>query len=189
MAVIQYFAYGSNMLTARLQARCASAQARSVVRVDDYKLSFFKKGRDGSGKAMTSKSAGGRVFGVVFDLDESDLASLDRFEGVGQGYDRVGDFTAHNLDTGKPLDAVTYIANPDFIVSDLKPYDWYLNLVIAGARHHALPSDYAMALTATPSTADPEPDRPWRQEALELLAHDPEKWTPVFGKDRAQGKC
>lgn len=50
MAVIQYFAYGSNMLTERLQARCASAKARVVACADDWALTFPKEAGTGQGR-------------------------------------------------------------------------------------------------------------------------------------------
>lgn len=49
MASVQYFAYGSNMLTERLQARCNSAIVRCVASADEYRLGFSKKSQDGSG--------------------------------------------------------------------------------------------------------------------------------------------
>jgi hypothetical protein len=171
MAVIQYFAYGSNMLTERLRARCPSAKARGVARADNHALAFCKKSQDGSGKATLSSCPddGCRVFGVVFDLDECELPELDRFEGAGKGYDRIDGFQVHMADSPEPLSVVTYIASPAVIDPNLKPYDWYLKLVVAGARQHRLPLHYIVGIEAIPSIDDPEPDRKSRREALRLL--------------------
>jgi gamma-glutamylcyclotransferase len=169
MALIHYFAYGSNMLTERLQSRCASAKARHVACADNWALTFSKRSQDGSGKATISKATDGQVFGVVFDLDESELPELDRFEGAGDGYDRKDDFLVHIDGSQEPLNVVTYIASPTHIDTNLEPFDWYLSLVIAGARQHALPPEYVSALEATPSRADPKADRQSRRKAMELL--------------------
>ncbi|MBC7138606.1 MAG: gamma-glutamylcyclotransferase [Defluviimonas sp.] len=173
MATIHYFAYGSNMLTERLRARCASAKSRHVAYAHDWTLTFSKRSQDGSGKATISPAAGRRVFGVVFNLDESELSELDRFEGVGKGYDRKDDFLVHIADSKEPLNVVTYIANPSHIDTNLEPFDWYLSLVVIGTRQHKFPPEYASSLEATPSKIDPKTDRESRREALELLGMKP----------------
>lgn len=169
MASIQYFTYGSNMLTERLQARCPSATAQGVACADNYALAFCKKSRDGSGKATLCPEPGGRVFGVVFYLNESELSRLDEAEGAGKGYDRIDDFQIHTANSREPLSVVTYIADPAFVDPDLKPYDWYLKLIVAGARQHELSPQYIGAIEGIPSITDPEPDRKSQLEALELL--------------------
>lgn len=175
MTSIQYFAYGSNMLTERLRTRCKSATVRCVASIDGYKLTFSKKSQDGSGKATISPFQDGRsrVYGVVFNLDESDLPILDKIEGVGSGYDRIENFQVHADGLDRALDVVTYIASPGHTDPNLKPFDWYLKLVDAGARQHALPSDYVGAIEVVPSESDPEIERSSRREALELLANIP----------------
>jgi hypothetical protein len=46
-----YFAYGSNMLTARLRERCPSARPLGLAAAPGYGVAFNKQGMDGSGKA------------------------------------------------------------------------------------------------------------------------------------------
>jgi gamma-glutamylcyclotransferase len=169
MALIHYFAYGSNMLTERLRGRCGSAKVRDVARANDWALNFSKRSQDGSGKATISKATGSQVFGVVFDLDERELPELDRYEG--KGYDRRDDFPVLNAGSQEPVSVVTYIASPAYINISLKPFDWYLNLVVAGALQHALPPEYVVALEATPWRADPKPERQLRREAMALLGN------------------
>jgi hypothetical protein len=69
------------------------ARTRCIARLEGYRLAFSKKSDDESGKAtvLSCSDSGCRVFGVVYDLDESDLEVLDRFEGAGKGYHRVSD--------------------------------------------------------------------------------------------------
>lgn len=171
MTSIHYFAYGSNMFTKRLQARCKSATVRCAAVIAGYRLAFSKKSRDGSGKAtiFPCREEACRVYGVVFDLDECDLPELDRFEGTGSGYDRVENLQVRGCGLESRLDVITYIAGPGYTESSLKPYDWYLGLVAAGARQHKLPADYIAAIEAVSSRIDPKTDRSTRREALALL--------------------
>jgi hypothetical protein len=169
MSLIPYFAYGSNMLTQRLRARCPSAVVRQIAWVDNAAISFSKKSQDKSGKATIDFAAGKRIFGVVFDLADADLLGLDSFEGVGNGYDRKDDFLIQIMGSDEPIKAVTYLANPASIDRALQPFDWYLALVIAGARQHALPPAYVGILESTPARRDPKGKRPSRLEALGLL--------------------
>jgi gamma-glutamylcyclotransferase len=169
MAVIQYFAYGSNMLTERLLARCSSATARGVARVDSYALAFWKRSQDGSGKATLCPEANRQVFGVVFDLNENELRNLDDAEGAGNGYNRIVDFKVRIQGLHEPLRTITYLAPPSFIDQKLKPYDWYLRLVLAGARQHGLPLQYIGEIETMPCAVDPKLNRKSRLEALKLL--------------------
>jgi gamma-glutamylcyclotransferase len=169
MTVIQYFAYGSNMLTERLLARCSSAKTREVARVDSYALTFCKKSHDGSGKATLRPEPERQVFGVLFDLNENELKNLDEAEGAGNGYDRIVDFRVRIQGSYEPQRAITYLASPNVIDLNLKPYDWYLRLVLAGARQHGLPLQYIREIEAMQCIADPKPNRKSRLEALRLL--------------------
>ncbi len=169
MPVTQYFAYGSNMLTERLQQRCPSARARMVAAADNWELGFCKRGQDGSGKATLFPATGCRVFGVVFDVDQSELPELDRFESAGKGYDRQDDFQVSIADSEVSLEVMTYIARHASTDPSLRPYDWYLNLVRAGVRQHALPLDYRARLEAILPMGDPKSDRPTRLAAIKLL--------------------
>ncbi len=170
MRSILYFAYGSNMLTERLRVRCGSATPLCTAVADGYALAFSKKGRDGSGKAtIVSCSGGDRTCGVLFNLDERELPALDRYEGAGSGYDRVPNLLVRARDNDRRPAVTTYIARPDAIDGSLSPFDWYLGLVAAGARQHALPADYIRKVEAVPSVRDPHVMRATRLEALRLL--------------------
>src|SRR5690625_2321150 len=124
-----YFAYGSNMLPERLQARCVSARFISLARVADYDIVFSKPSGDGSAKATLVKKGGASTPGVLFAIARYDLPALDRAEGAGSGYKRIDSFTLEDR-TGALVTATTYIASENDIAygkdPSLKPYDWYL---------------------------------------------------------------
>ncbi len=67
-----YFAYGSNMTSARLRARIPSARSVGAARIDGRRLVCNKRGRDGSGKANLCASPGGEAWGVVYEVDAAD---------------------------------------------------------------------------------------------------------------------
>ena len=80
-----YFAYGSNMLPARLQARCSTARVIGTATAQNFELNFSKLGKDSSGKATLVESAiGGTVTpGVLFEIERIELHHLDQAEGAG----------------------------------------------------------------------------------------------------------
>src|ERR1700754_374107 len=66
------FAYGSNMLAKRLQARTPSATVHAVGYVEGHVLVFDKKSIDLSGKGNMRKTGdiANRVYGVVFRINK-----------------------------------------------------------------------------------------------------------------------
>lgn len=156
------------MLTKRLQNRCGTVQFRSVAFAPDYQFTFSKRSIDRSGKGNVVLAQGEQVFGVLFDFNEHQLPALDEFEGVGNGYNRDDTFPIELL-SGERTSAVTYIADAAHTDHTLRPYDWYLALVLAGAREHSLPAQYLAQLEAIPAIPDPIPSRRTRLEALALL--------------------
>jgi len=142
-----YFAYGSNMLTARLAARCPSARALGPAIARGFTFAFAKTGADGSGKATLVAARNAALHGVIFRIDRSDLPALDRAEG---GYRRIDDFPIEA--DGGARSAVTYIAEAP--TDGLLPFDWYHALVVAGAREHELPKAYVDWLATQDNTAD-----------------------------------
>jgi gamma-glutamylcyclotransferase len=164
-----YFAYGSNMLTARLLSRCLGAEKIEPAFLTGYTLGFDKRSRDGSGKC-TIRHTGGPpdfVHGVLFTIPQSQVCSLARAEGEGTDYDRVAIQAETKNDKTVPAD--TYIAKEAKIDRQAKPYDWYLDLVVTGAELHGLPKPYIDTLRKVQVIPDPMPQRPERLEALNQL--------------------
>lgn len=135
---VHTFAYGSNMLSARLKERCPSARALGVAKLPGYELRWHKRSRDGSGKGdIVPSDDSHAVFGVVYEIDASELPALDRAEGRGCGYDRRDLQVILN---GKRVTVWAYVATATD--SALKPYAWYKAMVVAGAKEHGLPAPY-----------------------------------------------
>ncbi|MCH8505290.1 MAG: gamma-glutamylcyclotransferase [Ectothiorhodospiraceae bacterium] len=156
------FAYGSNMSTARLRARTPSARVVSVAVLTEYRLAFHKRSRvDGSAKCDAAYTGWyeDQVIGVVFEIRDSEKPLLDAVEGLGAGYEqRQVHVTAAD---GREHHVQMYYATD--IDDSLKPYDWYREHVLIGARQHGLPAVYVAGIEAVEPVPDPDRER-WRRE-------------------------
>ncbi|MBT8170439.1 gamma-glutamylcyclotransferase family protein [Falsiruegeria litorea] len=163
-----YFAYGSNMLSTRLRARCSSAQLLQTGVAKGYRLEFCKKSTDGSGKAtLVECNSIVETPGVLFKINRDELSSLDSAEGKGYGYDRQDAFGIVTSEETKT--ATTYIASATATACDLIPYDWYLALVLAGAIEHGFAQEYIDRIRDVKHRSDPEPERASRRDAIDAL--------------------
>jgi gamma-glutamylcyclotransferase len=157
------------MLSARLQARCPSAKAIGIARAAGYALEFTKPGRDMSGKAtLVDGDTGASTPGVLFEIARSDLPNLDEVEG--NGYRRHDRFAVELNGTDDQVYAVTYLA----FATDphLRPFDWYLALVIAGAIQNRLDERHVKGLREIEYIRDVNLDNKWRTEALRAFARE-----------------
>lgn len=166
MDTIYYFSYGSNMSTLRLAHRAPSVRALAVARLQRHRLRFHKRGKDSSGKcdAELTGDATDVVYGVVFEIAASEKLRLDEHEGLNKGYEekRVSIWT----EDGKELEALTYYATN--IDPALKPYDWYKEHVVRGAREHGLPREYVESIAAVEAVPDPDSPRCARELGIYL---------------------
>jgi hypothetical protein len=149
---LRYFAYGSNLLPARLAERTPSCRPVGAASVAGFELTFDKIGRDGSGKCtLRMAHAAARVWGAVYALDHAELGLLDAAEGA--GYERV------LLGTETGDDVVTYVARESWLRPGLAPFDWYHALVVHGARAHRLPPHWLDRLGRWRPLPDPDTER------------------------------
>ena len=156
-----YFAYGSNLNPEQMRLRCPGHKVVGLAAFRDHRLAFPLTSHDwGGGVASLVPAHGTSAWGVVYELSDEDLASLERYE----GYQGPGDH--HNLyerqsvfvDLTRPDDGsiprrvrtCCYFASPS---NPAPPSRRYLDAVLAGARHHRLPDEYVAAIAKT-ATAD-----------------------------------
>ena len=139
--------------------RCARLGAASLA---GWRLAFHKRGADGSGKCAASFTGnpGDRLWGVLDRLTDDQMGELDRYE---QAYDRRT--VEVNFDEGT-VRAVLYVARASRIDPKLRPYHWYKELVLAGARELGLPRGYVGAIEAVSSFPDPCRERADRNRAI-----------------------
>ncbi|TVQ37246.1 MAG: gamma-glutamylcyclotransferase [Wenzhouxiangella sp.] len=162
---LHYLAYGSNLHPARLEARLGRVECLGRVRLPGWRLCFDKRGSDRSAKANLRAAPGtGQVaWGAVFRLNRAQYVELDRFEGVGRGYET---FWLDLVLEGREQPALTYLSPSHWRTDNSKPYDWYRDLVLAGARYHNFPEDYCAAIARVPAVEDPDTKRAARQNSL-----------------------
>jgi gamma-glutamylcyclotransferase len=82
------FAYGSNMLLARLRQRVPDANPIGVARLRGHQLRWHKVAKDDSGKCDVVTAEGESVvYGVLYEIPQEQKKHLDRAEGLGFGYE------------------------------------------------------------------------------------------------------
>ncbi|MCA9395325.1 MAG: gamma-glutamylcyclotransferase [Candidatus Omnitrophica bacterium] len=158
-----YFAYGSNMSVKRLRARISSARVVCTATLPGHELRFHKHGDDESAKCdAAAAGAAAEVIGVLYDIHTADKVILDKIEGVGAGYEQKT--VTVMLGIGMPMEAMTYVATR--INPDLKPFVWYKEHVLRGAREHGLPATYIDFINAVEAMTDPRPERHRKEVAI-----------------------
>ena len=142
--LLLYFAYGSNMYRKRLSDRIGFIDKWDNGTVLKKQLSFNKLGQDGSGKANLIDQEDEKAYGVIYQVNESDLIKLDRFE---VGYERKT--LKVQSDNNGYVKAILYLANnlQDFI----SPNKEYMNHILRGAEENGLKQNYIDYLKSIPT--------------------------------------
>jgi AIG2-like family len=156
-------AYGSNMLMARMIARAPCACLLGPAILERFSMRWNKRSKDGPGKCSIEETGHGEdvVWGVLYALVREHKKKLDDFEGLGRGYgERVVTVIAH----GRPLRVSAYYATS--VDLNVRPYDWYRDLVVAGAREHGLPPEYIKMLETVPVIEDLDERRAVREREV-----------------------
>jgi cation transport regulator ChaC len=148
-----YFAYGSNLdpdtfLRRRgmrpVETMCVCAPGRKLV----FDLAIGPGERGVANLIPDPRSA---TWGVAYEVSREQADWLDRTEGVPSGgYRRV--FLEVSARDGTNLAAFTY--SSDRGVEGRKPSPRYMRIILAGARHHALPSEWILRLESLELAAD-----------------------------------
>lgn len=124
-----YFAYGSNLCVQQMARRCPDAVDPQPATLADHDWLINERG-----VATVEPFAGSEVHGVVWQVSDRDLATLDSAEGVPVRY-RRDQLTVRTEDGPSP--AWVYI---DHRVEPGPPRPGYLERILDGARHHGLPN-------------------------------------------------
>ncbi|MDX1571379.1 MAG: gamma-glutamylcyclotransferase family protein [Xanthomonadales bacterium] len=148
-----YLAYGSNLHPLRLTRRLPKARLIGVTALERHRISYGKVGSDRSGKCTIHAVDDEQVYGALYQVSALCRRRLDIIEG---GYRRI----EVKIDlAGKPERAFTYVALPSKTNEAMRPFAWYRDLVIAGARFHGFPESYLEALAAIETIPDPDSKR------------------------------
>jgi phage replication-related protein YjqB (UPF0714/DUF867 family) len=161
-----YFAYGSNLCVRQMALRCPSAVDPRPAVLSDHDWLINQRG-----VATVEPFAGNEVHGVLWQVSDDDLATLDSAEGVPVRYrrDRLVVHTDHG-----PSPAWVYI---DHRVTPGPPRPGYLPRIIDGALHHGLPQRWVDFLRrwdpARWPTSTPRSPSEAAPQSLSELLRDP----------------
>ena len=154
-----YFAYGSNMHSAQMKERCPAATFVCRAKLPAHRLGFTLKSvsRD-CGVADVLPDQTKDVWGVVYELPDSELKNLDKKEGYRPGrryehnqYTRQDHYVWTEGDANRPLLVALYLGNPQ--LDPPLPSDDYKRLIVDGAKHWNLPADYIRQLESIQTEA------------------------------------
>ena len=141
--MINYFAFGSNMSAKRMHQRLGWSPSRSCAILHNYEMVFNKHSNDG-GKANIMFSHGNLVEGILYFLNEEDLLTLDKFEGVASKQYKRYDIEVQDSNK-KSIAALAYKALNTGQIS--APTDEYLNYILEGKEFLSL--EYYSKLEST----------------------------------------
>lgn len=99
-----YFGYGSNISEEQMENRCPGAKAMCVARLDGFRVVERLY-------ADVEPVEGGKVFGLVYEMNQEHLKSLDKYEGYPKRYTRV-ERDVCTLD-GNTVSAIVYEMTPE----------------------------------------------------------------------------
>ena len=130
----RYFAYGSNMLATQARRRVPAAKAVGTAILAGWRVVERLT-------ADIERAEGCRTYGVLFELREEDLATMDRFEGAPKVYRRK---TVRVNFKGRLVRAVTYVMTKATVAKrGGKPYkEDYRKRCSDGARTHRIPDAF-----------------------------------------------
>jgi gamma-glutamylcyclotransferase (GGCT)/AIG2-like uncharacterized protein YtfP len=135
--ITHYFAYGSNMNSARMQARGIDFQQVLAGSLNGYSLRFDKRasGKDRVAYANIGYQPEGCVEGVLYQLSNpDDIVIMDPFEGSPVRYSRE----VFSIDTVQGIiNAWVYVANKALLAEGLLPERRYLDHLLAGRQWHS----------------------------------------------------
>jgi cation transport regulator ChaC len=139
-----YFAYGSNMDEQRVKAtnRCPSARFIFNAVLPAHRLVFLSTGDPGDCAADVVPDPAALVWGVVYDITDSDRRQLDAREGAGLRTHRPKEVLVHpHGDSEQRVIVLTYGAS-DATEMQQPPTRECLDHLLRGARRWGLPADY-----------------------------------------------
>jgi len=169
MSLLRYLAYGSNLHPERLRRRVPSARLEDRVCLTGWRLTFHKRGYDGSGKGHIIETGHGedQIWCAVYSLPARERGPLDEAE---RGYG----VTELTLPDGSR--AFTYLALPERVDPQALPYDWYRDLIAAGARYLQVPETYVRTIESHGAIPDPQSGRVRDNRQLLAELADMPRW-------------
>lgn len=149
---MKYFAYGMNTNLDEMARRCPTAVCLGSAWIDNYEFVFRTH-------ADIEHSPGSRCYGVLWDIDDACLKSLDMLEGYPYYYRR---FRVRVKQDNKFVYALVYQMNDQTYVR--QPSAGYLDMVTEGYKVNNVPADQierALDLCYTQTSTNAEYPYTW----------------------------
>lgn len=130
-----YFSYGINVNLKYMIAHFPNCKQKFSAELPNYKLIFVDWSRQWHGGVASIKSSrGDKVLGGIYEISETDLVKLDRYEGYPDSYNRLK--VKVYRDSGEHIEAVSYIKK--ILVEETKPSVEYIKIIQQGYRDWGL---------------------------------------------------
>ncbi|XP_018404373.1 PREDICTED: gamma-glutamylcyclotransferase-like isoform X2 [Cyphomyrmex costatus] len=154
-----YFAYGSNLLAKRIHLHNPTAIMKDIGYIKNFRLDFHRYSNRWHGTSATIvETENSVVWGVVWELDKCNLATLDCQEGI---QNNIYHAMSVNVETpdGRTLNCRVYqqcnnpkeYIKPEEFPKDKRPSPLYLGTILKGAEENNLPTDYIKFLKTIPN--------------------------------------
>lgn len=134
----------------QMRQRCPSSRFVEIAVLRDHKLAFTRTSvKRGCGVADVVAEDGARVWGVVYEIADLDVGTLDAQEGFRPGRGKNSYWRRECLvflygEDLRPLTASAYFGEPE--PNPLLPNAAYKNLIVTGGKHWRLPEEYVREL-------------------------------------------
>jgi hypothetical protein len=140
----RFFAYGARMNPETMQSDTPGAVMIGPGRLDGFRLVFNVPSRSwGGGAANAIPAPGGHLWGILWEIGESDLAAIDSFRGD-ERMQQV--FEVEVQGPEGPVQATTFaVDSPERFVA---PSDRYLAMLRAVAQAQGLPEEAVSEIDA-----------------------------------------
>lgn len=136
-----YLAYGSNLNVEQMRWRCPDARALGTAIIEGYRL-LFKGSKTGSYLTIEPQE-GSMVPVAVWEVSESDVERLDRYEGYPNFYYKKNmtiTFTGIKTKKKRTRDAFVYIMHEDRPIE--VPSRGYVETCLIGYRNFGFDSKF-----------------------------------------------
>ena len=139
MAKRLYFAYGSNLSEAQMALRCPDSKTVGIAKLENHRFLINDRG-----VASVSESQGKVVYGLLWNISESDEEQLDRYEGVRKEFYRKSTVSV-GVHENQTVDALVYVASAN---EHGKPRPGYMETILRAATDLGFPTHVLEELRA-----------------------------------------
>jgi gamma-glutamylcyclotransferase (GGCT)/AIG2-like uncharacterized protein YtfP len=129
---MKYFAYGMNTNLDSMAYRCPTAVCLGAARIQDHRLVFRTH-------ADIESAPGEQCWGVLWDITDQDLESLDQLEGFPTYYKRKQVMVYQDK---RSVSAITYYMTDQ--TCERRPSQGYLEMVREGYEQNGVPTAQLM---------------------------------------------